>query len=117
MSPRLSNYTFVCFDCRRVVRRDGWSDVRCPHCAQACECLGRKTPVPPSSKLKAWQKLRADFYAQRRESLLRRQKGRVRMAHELEVEIARLEALPENPQKSAALTYLKRRLDSLRRRQ
>jgi hypothetical protein len=115
--PRhMSNYAWVCFGCRKAVRRHGGSsDVRCPNCSQPCECLGYKVPIPPQSKAKAWEQLCVQFYRFRRESLLRAHKNRVRLTHEFEREIARLEAMEENRGRSETISYLKKRLEAVRR--
>src|SRR4051794_32496169 len=109
----MSNYAWVCFSCRRAVRRQGRSsNVRCPNCAQPCECLGSKVPIPPRSKAKAkaWEQLCVRFYRFRRESLLRAHKNRVRLTHDLEREIARLEAMTQNQGRSETISCLKKRL-------
>lgn len=53
-----------------------------------------------------------DFYRFRREQLLKRQAARVRLVHDLENEIARLFALPENEGRASTIKFLKKRLES-----
>lgn len=111
----MSNYAWVCFDCRMSVRRHGSAkSVRCPHCAQPCECLGYKVPIPPKAKAKAWEALCERFYRFRRDCLLRAQKGRIRSIHDLEQEIVRLQAMPTNQGRIDTIEYLKKRLSAIR---
>lgn len=107
----MSNYTWACFSCHVAVRRDGQSeDVRCPNCSEACECIGYKIPIPPKSKPKEWEKLSVDFHAQKRADALKAEQKHVRKIRELEQEIARFEAMPENPGRKDALKQLKKKL-------
>lgn len=107
----MSNYAWVCFDCRMAVRRPGSAkDVRCPSCAKPCECLGYKIPVPPKSKTKVWERLRETWFASKRSALLRSQRQRVRFIHDTEREIARLRALPEARGRSDTIAYLVKQL-------
>jgi hypothetical protein len=88
--------------------------VRCPACAQPCERLGYKIPIPPKSRKKAWEELFTGFYNYRREELARARRLRVRRIHELEQQVARLEALPVVRGRTRTLSLLKRRLVAVR---
>lgn len=108
----MSNYSWVCFECKLAVRRaTNTVEVRCARCRGPCACLGYKIPVPPKSKLKEWQRLREFVYRWRRESYSRQQRLRVRRIHDLEYEIAHLEALPRNEGRAAAVKVLMKRLE------
>ena len=107
----LNNHTWVCFSCRTAARRQaGIENVRCNQCAQPCEWLGTKIPVPPKTNHKAWDQLRTAYYESRRQRLQCEQESKVRCIHELEQEIDRLEALPTNPGRTAAIRTLRKRL-------
>lgn len=109
----MSNYAWVCFLCRSAVRRAGdATDVRCPSCGKSCECIGFRTPVPPKSKAKEWEALRAFYYRRRQENLERQTKDRVRRIHGLEKEILRLESMPPNDGRTKAVELLKKRLSN-----
>src|SRR5690348_17148847 len=107
----MSNFAWVCFDCRMTVRRHGSADnVRCSGCAQPCDCLGYKVPIPAKTKTKAWEAMRERFYRRRREYWLKAQESNVRSTHDIEREIVRLEAMPRSRGRSVRVTYLKKRL-------
>lgn len=109
----MNNHTWVCFPCHTAARRKaGIENVLCRQCAQACEWLGTKIPVPPKADHKAWDQLRVSYYESRRQELLNKREYQVRHVHELEQEIARLEALPQNPGRLAAIRTLRKRLAS-----
>jgi DNA-directed RNA polymerase subunit RPC12/RpoP len=61
----MSNASWVCFDCRRVVRTPTYPRrvVPCPECGNPCFCLGRQIPVPPKNKVAAWTRLRKEMRA------------------------------------------------------
>ena len=107
----MSNYAWVCFNCRVTVRRHGTAkNVRCSTCALPCHCLGWQTPIPPKSKDKDWEALRENYFGLLRERALNSQVELVRHRHELEQEIRRLEAMPENTGRTSAIKKLKKEL-------
>jgi hypothetical protein len=89
-------------------------NVRCRRCAQPCECIGYKTPVPAKSKVREWNALAESFYASRRRHVFGQQKRRVRQIHDLEREIVRLESLPRNEGRSEAISHLRKQLERVR---
>jgi hypothetical protein len=111
----VSNYAWVCFDCRLAVRRSSLAkDVRCPGCAKPCECLGCKTPVPPKSRVRDWARLREDFYRFRRERAIKDYASRTGRLLDLERDIARLSARPAKRGRTAMIRFLKVRVGAER---
>jgi hypothetical protein len=110
----MSNYAWVCFECRTVARRPGSSaNVKCRTCRAPCECVGYKTPIPPKAKVKAWNELCAAYYSSRRALLLQRSRNKVAQRHSLEREIQRLKALPANEGRSIAAAELTKQLRAI----
>ena|SRR5690606_19995624 len=103
---------WVCFDCRAAVRRNTAfaGEVPCPTCGKLCSYLGYKIPVPPKDKRREWSDLRDQLARERSARDLAAEEAAVRRRHDLEQEIARLEALPANDGRSKAIQLLKRRL-------
>jgi hypothetical protein len=108
----MSNATWVCFDCRQVVRRPTATDevVRCPECSGRCQCLGRKIPVPPRSKVAAWKELREAVRLTRARYEERRTREAVRERHDIEKKIAEMERRPANASRDRLLRELRERL-------
>ena|SRR5688572_29450220 len=103
---------WVCFDCRAAVRRSTAfaGEVPCPTCSKPCSYLGYKIPVPAKNKLREWSALREQLVRERMERELAADVAAVRARHELEQEIARLEAMPANAGRARAIGLLRRRL-------
>jgi hypothetical protein len=59
---RRDKYNWVCFPCRKSVRRlGGTKRVVCPQCAKLCVDIGCKIQVPPFGKKREWQELQQAF--------------------------------------------------------
>ena len=107
----MRNCLWVCFACQGAVRRSATAkDVRCSACGLACECLGTKIAIPAKSKPKEWESLRQAFYLARGKRLAARDQRRVQRIHQLEQEIVRLQAMPENPGRARAVAELQKKL-------
>lgn len=108
----MSNASWVCFDCRHVVRRPSYprSVVPCPTCRKACFCLGRKIPVPPKEKVGAWKSLRKDLQSMTIAWELQRDKEAVARRHELERRLRKLESLPTEPSRRRQIKKLREEL-------
>jgi len=108
----MSNASWVCFGCRRVVRRPTYPRkvVPCPVCKNACFCLGRQIPVPPKDKVAAWTSLRKEMREMTIAWLLRREKASVARRHEVEKQLRKLEALPAEPSRASKITKLREEL-------
>jgi hypothetical protein len=109
----MANSSWVCFECRLAVRRPTQheEEVPCPQCGGACWGLGYKVPVPRKHDVRAWRELRESEVAEHQARTEASARGRVRARHELEQEIRRLEAMPENPGRAKAIRLLRRRLE------
>ena len=103
---------WVCFDCRTAVRRNTAfaGDVPCPSCGKLSSYLGYKIPVPPKDKQREWSALRDQLAKERMQRELAADAAAVRSRHDLEQEIARLEAMPANEGRSKAIRLLRRQL-------
>ena len=108
----MSTAAWVCFDCRAAVRRNTpfVGEVPCPTCGKLCSYLGYRIPVPPKSKRREWSELHQQLARERSERDLAAVQAAVRDRHDLEQEIARLEAMPANGGCTKAIRLLKRRL-------
>ena len=108
----MSTAAWVCFDCRGAVRRNTpfVGEVPCPTCDKLCSYLGYRIPVPPKGKRREWSELHQQLARERSERDLAAVQAAVRDRHDLEREIARLEAMPANDGRTKAIRLLKRRL-------
>lgn len=103
---------WVCFDCRAAVRRSTAfaGPVSCPICSRPCAYLGYKIPVPPKAKTREWVALHLQLSRERLQRELDTEASTVRRKHDLEQEIARLEAMPANEGRAQAVRLLRKRL-------
>lgn len=107
-----SNCNWVCFECRTSRRQPKISGQipACPDCGRECFCLGYKVEVPRRDAVREWRQLREEcrkrLYA--RQDL--QQQSNVRRQHDLEKEIARMEALGENKDRERQIRKLKEEL-------
>jgi hypothetical protein len=108
----MSNATWVCFDCRQVVRRPTYPRpvVVCSLCQRACYCLGRKIPVPPKEKVAAWAKLREQLQSVGIAWAVRREKAAVAHRHSVEKKIQELEARPRSAGRTEQIRNLREEL-------
>ncbi|TQV65814.1 hypothetical protein FKG94_28085 [Exilibacterium tricleocarpae] len=108
----MSNDSWLCFDCREAYRRPRPYDkeVNCAKCNKPCHNIGYQIPVPPKRNIKAWIKLRESerqrLWRGREESA----KEQVRLKHDLEQGISRLEALSANKGRAAGIKKMKKQL-------
>jgi hypothetical protein len=104
-----SNYSWLCFECRIVIRKPKTSKrmPKCTGCNSDCYYLGYKVEVPKKDDVRGWRKLRDDC---RNRELGRADEAavaKVRKQHEAERRIAQLSALPENKERSKLIQKLK----------
>jgi hypothetical protein len=76
-----------------------------------CNSLGTKVPVPPKAKSATWKALEADYLARRRAWNAPVRQRAVRRKHDIEREILKIEAMPNNEGRSRLLKQLKADLD------
>src|SRR5690606_12790508 len=95
---------WVCFDCLVAVRRSTAfaGEGPCPTCGKPCSYLGYKIPVPTKAKRREWSALHQQMARERSERHLAADQAAVRNKHDLEQEIARLEAMPANEGRAKA---------------
>lgn len=111
----MGNANWLCFDCRRVVRRPTHyrEPVPCPDCRRPCRNFGTRLRVPAHDDLPAWRRLREWAQQVHLDSQARAQRTTVRTRHNLEHRIATLEKRPDNPGRAAILSRLRKRLDEI----
>ena len=92
----MSNTTWVCFDCQLAVRRDlSAPDAVYARCGSVCVDLGHRIPTPRKGDGKAWEQLRKTLQDQAIDRDYGQYQANIRRRHDIEKQIARLEALPE----------------------
>jgi len=97
----MSHRSWVCFACRKGVRRDAWgpdapSSVTCPDCGSACTNVGYKLRIPRRRDAKEWSLLEDSVRGARVQEAEARQRERVQRRHRLERAIADLRERPAN---------------------
>ncbi|MDR0352203.1 MAG: hypothetical protein LBI02_02200 [Opitutaceae bacterium] len=106
-----SNYSWICFDCRRTYRRPktALGIQLCIECGGECHCLGYKVEIPKKENAKAWRKLRDACRELALTELEEKREARVREIHEAERRIARLGSLAENKDRAKIIEELKKK--------
>ena len=115
----MSSRTWVCFDCRKGVRRPAdyspgpasEPEVTCPDCGKDCVYLGYKIRVPARRDVAAWAELRDSLERQTLAQAEGRRTLDVKRRHELEQEIAKLQRRPSEPGRSQLVRRLRDQLD------
>lgn len=112
---RASNYNYVCFPCRRVVRHPKTAKVkpRCLECGAFCSCIGDKVKVPKQGDFKAWRELEVECLRRDKVAVESKNVRLVRRRHFLEQEIKKLEEMPSNRERGRYVTKLKQELERL----
>ncbi|RYD46688.1 MAG: hypothetical protein EOP85_06945 [Verrucomicrobiaceae bacterium] len=112
-----NNLNWVCFTCRTVRREPKLSDrvPKCHECGADCSRIGYKVAVPKREAVKEWRDLQSG-------TLQRQQKAedswklvKVRKIHRLEKEVASLEELPENKDRSVKIRKLREDIERYRK--
>jgi hypothetical protein len=107
--------TWVCFDCRQVMRRPilHAGPMPCPRCGQPGRSLGTQARVPARTEDRAWRTLRESFRERRLAEVDRLARWRVAERHHVERRLAELEARPTDGRREAAIRRLRERLEAL----
>lgn len=110
MSARNDNW--VCFVCRTSRREPLTTDriPTCHDCGAECFCIGCKFGVPKRDAVKEWRELQAEFTRWVDAGREGRRLRLTREKHFLEKEIARMEALPLNKDRTRQIKRLKEEL-------
>ena len=110
-----SNHNWVCFECRTATRKPKRIEQipKCLSCHKDCFCLGYKVEIPKSDDVKAWVQLQKKCEEKENELRAKQNLDQVRRRHELEKEIARMEALAENKDRNRQIKMLKEELADL----
>ncbi|HNQ79425.1 MAG TPA: hypothetical protein PLA03_13785 [Acidobacteriota bacterium] len=108
----MSNRNYICFKCRTTVRREDNAEreVKCPHCGANTENIGYKIPIPPKVKIKVWQNLEEQLKNESLSATANEKKFKAKRMHDIEKELEKLEALPENEGRKALIKKLKQEL-------
>ncbi|MCB9853468.1 MAG: hypothetical protein H6819_10265 [Phycisphaerales bacterium] len=107
----MSNTTWVCFDCQLAVRRDlSAPDAVCARCGCVCVNLGHRIPTPRKGDDKTWERLRKSLQDQAIDKAYDQYRANIRRRHDIEKQIAKLEALPECEGRRRQIRYLRKRL-------
>ena len=115
--------SWVCFACRKVIRRPTWRHVTwlrpwligstevgrvpCPTCGELCQFLGPTIEVPPRRDLKGWERLRNRVERLGADGAEAQEKRRVRETHKIERTVADLQSRPANKQRAKLIKKLK----------
>lgn len=70
-------------------------------------------PIPPRTKVNAWQALHESFYRWRRERLLAQKWNRVRQTHDIEQQIRRLKRKLSNVGRASTIKQLQKRMQAV----
>lgn len=113
-----SNENWVCFVCRTSRREPKTADRHptCHDCGAECFCIGSKVEVPKHDAVKEWRELQAEWNRRVDAGREGRRLRRTREKHFLEKDIARMEALPLNKDRTRDIKALREELARLLRR-
>jgi hypothetical protein len=109
----MSNHPWVCFACRRAVRRASPATVSvvCAVCGGDCAHLSPKTKIPPKDRIKAWEQLRNDVDLSR---IARAENSRIAFAERkrwLRRRVKELEGEPPDAHRDYLLLKYREELD------
>jgi hypothetical protein len=105
-----SNYSWVCFDCRFVVRqpKTAMRVPKCTGCGSDCYSLGYKVEIPKKDDIRGWRKLRDDCRSRALNEADQNSVEAVRAIHSAERRVAQLRSLPKNKDREKLIEALKK---------
>lgn len=111
----MSSTQWVCWDCRRIVRRARMATKapRCSQCGGGTVDVGMRLRLPPRDDERGWRALRAKRRLDESARSDERRVALVRSRHDLEKRIAALEARPPNAERERTVRVLRRHLARL----
>jgi hypothetical protein len=103
-----SNYNWVCFGCRFVIRQPKTSRrvPKCRECGSDCHCLGYKVEIPKKTDARGWRALHLESRKRHLASEDRQAVRRVREAHAAQRRIAHLRSLGPNKDREKIIREL-----------
>jgi len=106
-----SNRTWVCFDCHIATRHHlTVQQIRCSKCGEICFNLGYKIPLPAKADEKAWKSLRQNLRDELAAVADVSHRLKVRRRHDIEKQIASIEARPSSPGRAKLIRDLRKEL-------
>lgn len=108
-----SNYNWVCFECRIVIRQAKTAKriPKCLGCGSGSFCLGYKVEVPKKEDVRGWSQLRDDCRTREIVRIEKEAADKRRYATATKLRIEQLEALPANKERAKLIAQLKRNLE------
>jgi hypothetical protein len=107
-----SNYSWVCFDCRSIVRQPKTSRriPKCPECKADCYCLGYKVEIPKKKDVRGWRRLRLECRRREVARLDQEAKQRAREVHASERRIADLRSRGQSRDREKLIADLQQKM-------
>ena len=87
--------------------------VKCSRCGQHSRYVGYKTRIPERQAKNEWELLRKTLEDKAIHRMEQAGKSKVRLRHELEKDLAKLQSRPENPGRNKAMRLLEREIKAL----
>lgn len=112
----MSKISYVCFRCRKGVRREASAreaptDPCCPDCGDGLVDLGRRIEIPPRRSAQAWKDLHEAHVADSIRAADTQRSRSVSERHAVERQIAELERRLPNPGVQQLIRQLRKRLE------
>jgi hypothetical protein len=110
-----SKSSFVCFDCRQILRRArGAAPVGCSRRGEMARFVGYKLRFPKREDVAGWSRLRERMAKAAREEEADAARARVRARHALERRVKDLRVRPPRKDREREIRELRRRIEALK---